>query len=147
MAEYGKGGEAMARRTLSPEEEDAAIAEAERLRDLPSDQSRPVRMKRAASTVVLSVRLPLETARTLRALAAERNMSLPDLLTAVASNFAASPAPEFSAGGDASVFLVRQTGPGGQPLWEGTNSTITVAPRPPSAGEAFGDDGIIDDAR
>jgi hypothetical protein len=110
MAKQTKGEKFMARRELSREEEAEMIAEAERASDDLDTDLQVVPAGKMPSSVVLSVRLPLSTARALRAMAAEQGVSLSDLLNAAVTQFISAPFRSPIPGSTASHILVNVIG-------------------------------------
>lgn len=86
----------MARRKLSRADEQAAIVDAERIRDDIEAPLKRADLGRAVPSVVLSVRLPIETAEAFRALASERRQSLSELLSKAVTNFVCQNGPDFT---------------------------------------------------
>ncbi len=88
----------MARRRLTDEEEQRLAQQAEAERDDPQNEwvSSPVRVSPGAS-VVLSVRLPIDRAQALRAAAADRKMSLSELLDEAVASLLAGGGPRLVA--------------------------------------------------
>lgn len=88
----------MARRKLSPEDEEMIAAEAAAASEAGRDL-RQVRASRGANpTAVLSVRVPLELMQALRALAERRNSSVSDLVQAAIAAWAQASSPQVSTG-------------------------------------------------
>jgi len=89
----------VARRRLTPDEEAALAAEAERLRDDETawDYKHPRRVRRGGSpSAVLSVRVPLIQLQALRKIAAVEGIALSDLLKDALASYAASAGPQVS---------------------------------------------------
>jgi len=99
MAKYTKGGQGVARSRLTPDEEAALAAEAERLRDDETawDYKHPRRVRRGRSpSAVLSVRVPLIQLQALRKIAEAEGIAMSDLLKDALASYAASAGPQVS---------------------------------------------------
>jgi hypothetical protein len=92
----------MARRELSPEDEERLVAEIESRQPGEGawDFSHPKRLDRGTSpTMVLSARVPFEYAKALRDIAAERHVTLSDVVKEALEAYAASHGPSVSEAG------------------------------------------------
>jgi hypothetical protein len=103
----------MARKRLSAEEEAQAIADAVAMRDDPSVMPMRVPGRPTSSgSAVLSVRLPVGQVRMLRAMAAERRISLSEMLSEAVTSVLAGSGPTLSASKGAShLFMFGGVGP------------------------------------
>ena len=84
LAQHESGEEGMVARRLTKRQEAALVDDVERARANPADEwdlSRPLAVTRGPSpTAVLSVRVPIEQLRDIRRIAAQRGVSVSELL-------------------------------------------------------------------
>ncbi len=95
----------MARKKMTEDEERQAIADAVQARDDDTIPA-PVELKPGDGSVVLSVRLPIEKARALRAIAADRKQSLSAVLVDAVQAAISMGGPQIAVGDQATRFRV-----------------------------------------
>jgi hypothetical protein len=118
----------MARRRLTPEEEQALAAQAERrsVGDAQWDFTRAKPVNRGRNpTVVLSGRVPVVYAQMLRRIATARRCSISDLVKQALESYAVAPAPQISYEGPRLMTLYGLAAPGSETMQTKTQRFIS----------------------